>query len=402
MDNLTNTPKKIIYLDQFVISNITKILDPSFPRREHLLKSQPFWLELYQKLDHLLKLQLIVCPDSYYHRTESLLSSDPDFDSLQDVYSYLSNDCTFQDDTMILRWQILHHFRNYLDGHPERERVIPVSEVVFGDLDEWQDRIRVTVPYRPEAGEVASLRDRRVKQHSSLEEVFKRWQLDRTSFKLSVQEEAQALGQAIMGVFFSHLKQWMSFSLGLTTPQSPLEWLPPPAASLVYDMFRVLEEHYISDPMEQLKKVSEYLQSPHFLRIPFVRISSMLYATIARKAQAGRRSPPNEGTITDVTAIATMLPYCQAMFLDKEMASYLREVPLKEEVERFGTRIFSLNSKADFLAYLDELEAKAGERHVRWIKLTYGPKWLEPFMDVVVYGKRRREREKQESASKTR
>lgn len=222
MDNLTNTPKKIIYLDQFVISNITKILNPSFPRREHLLKTQPFWLELYRKLDRLLKLQLIVCPDSYYHRTESLLSGDPDFDSLQDVYSYLSNDCTFQDGTMILRWQLLHHFRDYINDHPEREPVIPASDVIHGDPDRWHDRLRVTVPYRPDANEIASFRSQREKQYGTVEGVFKKWQQNSTSFKLSVQEEAQALGRAIIEVFASHLANLMAYSLGLKTLQSPL------------------------------------------------------------------------------------------------------------------------------------------------------------------------------------
>lgn len=399
MDNLTNTPKKIIYLDQFVISNITKTLDPSFPRREYLLKTQPFWLELYRKLDRLLKLQLIVCPDSYYHRTESLLSGDPDFDSLQDVYSYLSNDCTFQDGTLILRWQLLSHFRDYIKGHPEREPVIPASDVTYGDPDKWHDRFRVTVPYRPDANEIASLRSQREKQYGTVEGIFKKWQQHSTSFKLSVQEEAQALGRAIIEGFFSHLTKMMAYSFGLETPQSPLEWLPPPTMSLVFDMFRILEENKISDPMEKLKKVDEYLQSPHFLRLPFVRLSSMLYAAIARKASS-MKSPPNRGTTTDVTVIASVLPYCHAMFVDNGMAGYLGEKPLRDEVSHFGARIFSPKLKTAFLLYLEELEITADERHLKWVKMTYPKKlFAEPFMDVVAYGKRRREREKQESAS---
>jgi hypothetical protein len=399
VDNRTNTPKKIIYLDQFVISNITKILDPDFPRREHLLEKQPFWLELYKKLDRLLKLQLIVCPDSYYHRTESLLCGDPDFDSLQDVYSHLSHDCTFQDYTMILRWQLLHYFRDYMEGHPEREPVIPVSDVVHGELDKWHNRFRVTVPYRLDADEVASLRSQREKHYGTVEAIFKKWQQDSTSFKLSVQEEAQALGRAIIEVLSSYLTKWMRYSFGLATPQSPLELLPPSTVLIVFDMFRILEEYKISERMEQFKTVGEYLRSPHFLRLPFVRLSSMLYATIARKAPS-MKSPPNRGTTTDVTAIASVLPYCDAMFVDNGMAGYLREKQLRDEIARFGTQIFSPKTKAAFLTYLDEIESKAEERHIRCVRMTYPPKWfVEPFLNVVVYGKRRREREKNESAS---
>lgn len=95
MQNLTNTPKRIIYLDQGAISNIAKVLNPDFPRRERLLKSEPFWLELYKKLDRLRRLQLIVCPQSYLHLTESMISTEKSFESLQYVYSYLSNGCHF-------------------------------------------------------------------------------------------------------------------------------------------------------------------------------------------------------------------------------------------------------------------------------------------------------------------
>lgn len=164
-------------------------------------------------------------------------------------------------------------------------------------------------------------------------------------------------------------------------------------------MLRILEEHKISDPTEQLKKVGEYLQSPHFLRLPFVRLSSMLYAAIELKAPS-LKSPPNKGTTTDVTLIASVLPYCHAMFVDNGMAGYLREKQLRGEVAHFGTRIFSPKSKTVFLSYLDELETEADERHLKWVKMTYPTKLLnEPFMNVVAHGKRRRAREKQDLAS---
>lgn len=386
----SGAPKTVIYLDQFVVSNITKALDPDYSRRDRLLR-EPSWLDLYKKLDRLLRLQLIVCPDSYCHRTESLLSGEPSFDSLQDVYSYLSNDCTFQDTISILRHQVLLHFRNYLEGHPELEPETSVDEVVSGELNEWQPSIAITVPYRSDAGEVSSLRSQREQQHRHLELAFKRWQEDSGGFESSVQGEAQSLGRAIIDGFFVYFKKCLLFEA--EPPQSPLEWLPPPAAQLVYDMIRVQEDFDIADPIEQLRRIGEYLGSAHFLRVPFVRLSSMLYAALARKAEAGRRRPPSRGTITDVSAIASLAPYCQAMFLDKEMAAYLREAPLKDEIERFGTRIFSLNSRERFVAFLDELEENAGPPWAALVERVYGPDWLEPFLSVVVDGKERRSRE---------
>jgi len=393
VDNLTNTPKTIIYLDQLVISNIAKVLDPEFSRREQLLKNDPFWLELYKKINRLLRMQLIVCPDSYYHRTESMLSSEISFDSLQDVYSYLSNDCTFHDQVMILHWQLQHYFRDYIEGHPECEPVIPASQIVSGQLHAWQNRRRVIFPYRSDPNEAASIRAQREERQRTIERAFALWQQKREPYSLTVQDEARNLGQALTDGFFSYFKKWAAYSLGLEQPKSPLDLIPGPSSFLFFALFQILEEYSISDPMEQLRKIHEYFQSQHILRVPFISLSSKLYAAIARRAP-DMKSPPNIGTTTDVTAIAALLPYCQAMFVDNEMAGYLREKALAVEVARFGTRIFSSKLRTQFLAYLDEIEVGAEEQHIRCIKIVYGEKWLEPFMDVVTQGKRRRETEK--------
>lgn len=390
--NIIGPAKAILYLDQFIISNITVLLDPDSPRYDRVVQD-PYWLKLYTKLDRLLRLQLIVCPDSHFHRTESLISQEPSFESLQDVYSYLSNDCTFKDATSTLNWQVQHYFRDYVNDHPEREPPIPATEFIIGDPNEWQDRIRVTVPYPSDADEVALLRNERGEQHRGLEEVFKKWQLDKTPFTRSAEEEARALGGAIFASFRADLRKQMTYGLRMAAPNSLLDLLPSPLAQLVYNMFRILAEHSITDPLQQLQKVGEYLESPHFFHVPFVRLSAMLYASIARKAQAGRRALPNEGTITDVTAIAAILPYCDAMFIDREMAGYLREAPLESEVEKFGTRIFASNIRSDFLAYLEEIETKAGPAHLRLVKAVYGEDWLEPFMDVVTQGRGSRQRD---------
>src|SRR5205823_5481268 len=122
-----------------------------------------------------------------------------------------------------------------------------------------------------------------------------------------------------------------------------------------------------------------------------------LFAAIARRAP-DMKAPPNIGTTTDVMIIAALLPYCHAMFVDKPMRGHLIDRPLSDEVARFGTRIFSSNSMADFLAYLDEIEAGASEQHLACVKMTYGEEWLEPFVGLIEW-KRRREREKQESAT---
>jgi hypothetical protein len=198
--------------------------------------------------------------------------------------------------------------------------------------------------------------------------------------------------------YFSYFTKWLAYSLGLEQPKSSLDLLPPPSTILFTALSQTREGHGTSDPMEQLRRIYEYFQSPHIRRVPFINLSSMLFAAIARRAP-DMKSPPNIGTTTDVMTIAALLPYCHAMFVDNPMRGHLIDQPLSDEVARFGTRVFSSNSMADFLAYLDEIEVGASEQHLACVKITYGEERLEPFVDLIVQWKRRREREKQESAT---
>ena len=54
--------------------------------------------------------------------------------------------------------------------------------------------------------------------------------------------------------------------------------------------------------------------------------------------------------------MSCLLPYCDAMFIDKEIATYWREIQgTPSRRLPFETRVFSLSNKVELLAYLDEL-----------------------------------------------
>ncbi len=62
--SLPRLNKKIIYLDQFVISEMMKEINGSLGKTE---KVDDFWLTLFEKLNVLIRLQLIICPSSFFH-----------------------------------------------------------------------------------------------------------------------------------------------------------------------------------------------------------------------------------------------------------------------------------------------------------------------------------------------
>jgi hypothetical protein len=55
--------KKVIYIDQFAISNMMKAIDDTLESHDRTA-ADPFWLELFEALERVCKLQLAICPDS--------------------------------------------------------------------------------------------------------------------------------------------------------------------------------------------------------------------------------------------------------------------------------------------------------------------------------------------------
>jgi hypothetical protein len=103
---------------------------------------------------------------------------------------------------------------------------------------------------------------------------------------------------------------------------------------------------------------------------PFNKIASAMYASIALKAAGGQKEPPNQGTFTDVGLISTLLPYCDAMFMDNKCRAILEDIPRHHRVN--GTRkVYSLNRRR--LSDLSSLmKAAATPEHLSLLGQVYG------------------------------
>lgn len=104
--------------------------------------------------------------------------------------------------------------------------------------------------------------------------------------------------------------------------------------------------------------------------MPHHRISSYLFAGVARRVAGGQRRV-GRGFINDVRAISTYAPYVDAMFVDSECAELLREGRLRDELQ-YRAKIFSFADTDDFLNYLQGLEARATEEVRVSAALIYG------------------------------
>lgn len=85
--------KKVLYLDQFVLSNMAMSLDALW-QAERNNTPPPIWLRLFGALDRAVRLQLPVCPVSRIHEQESIVP--PHFAMVRRIYEHLSGEVEFE------------------------------------------------------------------------------------------------------------------------------------------------------------------------------------------------------------------------------------------------------------------------------------------------------------------
>ena len=371
--------KNIIYLDQCAISDMMKAINPKTKAHQNG-RVAPFWRQLFEKLDSLSKLQLIICPDSDFHKHESLLS--PFYKALHNMYEHLSHGISFYDHKTIHRFQIMRQLRIWLKDKKDKE--LNVDDIVHGELHSWQERFRITVGNSSWPALIDELRTNRDKVEDYLLPIFQRWQRETDKdFDYWFQQEIKSNAGVLVELYEKQLKEFAMVAYGLKP--LVLGAVMPNMATITFQGINdVLEKHDI--PKDQLNsQLGEFLRSETFEETPYMRISSMLYAAMARKAASGRKKPPSKGFKNDVDIVSTLLPYCDVMFVDNEIRAFLSERPLCEKL-KYKTQIFSFSNKEKFLECLDGIKDAASKRHLDKVKEVYGEDWGKPYVEM--YGKR--------------
>lgn len=367
--------KKIIYLDQFAISNMMKILNPKTKAHQKGSMDE-YWKTLFEMLDQLTKMQLIICPDSHIHTNESLTSSF--YAALKRMYELLGHGVSFEHFETIQRFQFCEHARNWIKGKGGEEPILGISSVVNGDVNAWQDRLIISANLNYDDSHIAELRTSRSRVCDGLKEVFARWQTEKgRKFDDWYEEEIMSFGPVILQAFNNTQIKMRKIMRGEQIP-TVNDFLPTSSVILIRSLIDMFTREGLNES-EVLSKVAEYLTSPDLKNVTHHKISSLLYAALARKAASGQKNPPSQGMVNDISTISTLLPYCDAMFIDNECCSYLNENPIRDRLS-YGTKCFSQNTKEDFLNYLKEIKASASSDHINALNEVYGEHYYtEPY-----------------------
>ena len=362
--DLSPVSRKVIYLDQFAISEMMKSINESLKKTN---KVDPFFRKLFEKLDVLNKMQVIVCPESTNHFDESFVSSY--YKALKRLYQQLAHDFSFYDPETIKRFQVLEDFNGWAGL---KKIPVDVGDVLIGNgnLEGWDDRFIISVSLRDQDPTLADeLRKNRDKTSDALIKVFNRWQTEKNkTFNDWYNEERLSYGKYIKEIYLNGL---FKHDIGALTSNPSI---------IMTVIHRKLGEKGLTDE-EGMKKSFEYLDSESLKEIPYVQISSILFGSLAREASLGRKKPPTQGMMNDIEAISCYTPYCDAIFIDNECRRLLNQ-GIKETGYNLKTKIFSQDNKDEFLQYLDDIEKSVSKKHLEKVKEVYGDKWLTPYVEM--------------------
>jgi hypothetical protein len=366
---LPEVHKTMVYLDQFAISGMMKALNPRHPGTKGA--KEEGWLGLFERLDRLSKLQLLVCPESPAHEAESSLYA-PGFLELQRLYEHLSNGVSFKQPEQILGRQVYRHAADWIRRELGEPLELFEHDAIRGTPNAWTDTLRVSVHFPIDEDEIQESRRRRDAGARDLEPVFRRWQADTNrTFDDWYREELDGWPEWVWTDFLSSTGRFLAGLAGERELDADDFFPPTSSREMLHILIKTVREAGVSEN-DALDVVHDFLGSGTFERVPRIRISSLLWAGLAHQAaHGGRKKPPNRGMMTDVNTVSSVLPYCDAILVDSEVRTLLEFGPVKQRLG-FSSTVFSKSSLPDLVTFLDRVEAGAPPDHLAMAIDIYG------------------------------
>jgi len=369
--------KTVLYLDQNVVSDMMKAINPA--TRSYGRPVLERWRDLFRRVDRLCKLQLLVCPGSPTRDHESAVS--PFQNALARMSGQLSGGSRFHSSVDVRLLQLDRCVRRRF-GEPV-DAAGTAEEVILGPLHGWTPKLQLSVEFPYSADYVRHLRATRLRTQALLEQLNEsRWLREPLSFDEWVLEETREFGRLLK----FHYEQFLEVVGGVFARRRPISELnlDDVAYRTINTIRRSFEETGVGKE-EAKERTLAFVTSDEVGEAPSIRINSMLYAARARKAAGGQRRPPRASFVHDVQAISSYLLYCGAMFVDNECRALLTEEPVCSRLG-YPTRVFSKSNWDAFIRFLDDLLAACRPDHRDLVAQVYGADWETPFESMFAEG----------------
>ena len=368
---LPHISKKIIYIDQFALSYMVRAIHPDMKATGNSYADN-FWVNMYQKLDRLIKMQIIICPQSSFHLQESVVSNF--FEHLEKMYHLLSRGAKFANQDNIRKIQIENSVRNWIRDLTRKDRIDPPESVIDREINVWLPREIKYNPSQYSKSFERKLRESRERIHQQWLKEFLIWKkYSGTKFEQWREDFYLSLKKEILRVYPDYLKHLIILPAQNVHNIKLCKFLLE-SINFLNLIHLVFDEEGINYN-DFWFKAWEYLQSDSFRQIPFIKLYALFYASFARKAGSGQKKPPDRGMTNDLNVLSLLIPYCDAMFIDNQCRGCLEEKDVLENID-FSARVFSPSNKEKFLAYLEHLETDFPKKYVTKVEELYGMEWI--------------------------
>lgn len=347
--------KKIVYLDQCVLSGAFRGKDPRY-------------IQVVERVKRVCSYQLVIAPYSNVHEDETHQWRGHDGQTYEQLMAFIKSTARgteFEPAYEVERAQVGRGFSAYL-GRSSPADVLQEGDAVRGDTSGWEDYFYIDVGRY--MGDVDLKRQLKSQAVATLVGVFDGWVKSNNTFAQDFALEVKASGDAFVNAYVDMVKRVAGGDYAAIYDS--------PIASQVVETL----QHYMPDgtpPDVVMKTILTYFSSPSFADVPSIMLSCAMFAglkdQVKRGAFANREVAAQRlsGVFDDVKHISTYAPYCDAFFMDNAMADLVCS-PLVQLDKKFKTKVFCLNTRTDFLAWLDEVEAAMTPEHVAALETAYG------------------------------
>lgn len=376
---LPKLDKKVIYLDQNIISNIAKAFNPELRRVTMDAATEEMWKKLFFKLDRLRKLRLILCPFSELHRRESFVAEDHLRLSLKALYKRLSNFVEFGESMDITAAQAYQFARHHLD-QSEPSFIADPELVTIGTINSWERASLTSVmtdyDWKPEYRGMLIAQNEQ--SQNKFQEIFDQWIADKMPLDDRHVKESTGFGSEIRRLYALYLVKQSQLPIPPEMEKQVAElWDQHPYIELidsVYDLFS--SGSHVTNPLI-LRQTIDFLAGEETQQnVPALHIEPLLWATVSKYAIAekGARTTFKPGDSNDIAAIGMVLPYCDAIVIDNAWKAELSMEPAKSEFAKYGTVLFSAkqNQIPNLMEYLEKIESNAPPEIIKAVTEVYG------------------------------
>jgi hypothetical protein len=325
---LPELDKKAIYLDQFMFSMIYNVKNEGNLPKGH----EAFAKEVYTLLRRCVLLQQVFLPHSDIHQDETTVFHSPI--ELRGLYEFFGGDVSLMVSRDVELLQDIHFAEAYFDA-AEPAVSFEIDEITDSRRNEWLPDMHVGV--RADYSQFADhIRTVRGEVHDAMKHLADTWREKKATFADVLESEFSEIGPTKKQAF----AKWFG-EVSNPDPSDPLVLLESsgrPIYREYRELCRLLDDRGVDEDHQPIE-IMKFWHWERQREIPHQKISSYLFAAVARRVVNGEKRIIDQGLINDVRTISTYAPYVDALFIDKRCAALLKEEELWAELE-YKARIF--------------------------------------------------------------